>query len=569
MSQYDVPPYLKGRYRLTEQVGAGGMATVYRAHDEMLERDIAIKFLSPQLFLDTDREGEASARFLREARAVARLAHPNIVTLFDAGQEGVWHYLVLEYVAGHDLKSASARHGGRMPLDEALRLVTGTLQGLDYAHALGIIHRDIKPRNLLITPAGEVKIADFGLALIQNDVRLTREGLILGTPLYMSPEMLAEGRVDFRADLYALGVVFYELLTGKPPYSGSSPTEVISQILHARIPSPRDENPYLPSSIEVIILKLLAKNPDERFPSARAVLDALYPPQAAPVSAADRELAQELLLYTAQEDAVAAVEAERRRLARRFESDIVEALNMMLAQASMYEQSLMGNPQARMAASVMASLARQALAKARELSANLNPTVLESLGLEPALESLADTMLRSRGVQADVRLERLRERLPTPLELTLFRAAQDAVERAITHARASLVRIILERRGDQITLTIADNGLDTGGLELMENARRRLKQMGCSTETHSLAEGGLEFIITFKIETPVKMTPREIEVLQLLAEGMSNKAIARALSLSPRTVNFHLDNIYAKLGVNSRTEAAIYALRRGWTKRPR
>jgi DNA-binding CsgD family transcriptional regulator/signal transduction histidine kinase len=282
----------------------------------------------------------------------------------------------------------------------------------------------------------------------------------------------------------------------------------------------------------------------------------------------DKDLTQEILRYTAQEDAAAAVEAERRRLAKRIEVDVVETLNLMLAQANMYEQSLSTNPQARMAASVMASLARQALTQAREMSANLHPTLLESLGLEPALESLVDTSLRARSVNVDMRLERLRERLPAPIELVLFRAAQDTLERSVTYARASQIRIRLERKGETIAFSIRDNGIDNGGLEMLENARLRLRQMGGSSETRP-TEDGLEFVIMLRMETSVQLTPREIEVLQLISEGLSNKAIAKALSLSPRTVNFHLDNIYAKLGVNSRTEAAIYALRRGWTKRPR
>jgi serine/threonine-protein kinase len=565
---YNVPPYLKGRYRLTEQIGVGGMASVFRAHDEMLARDVAIKFLAPHLLTESD----ASARFLREARAVARLTHPHIVTLFDADREGSWHYLVLEYVAGLDVKSAMSAQGGKFTVEDALRLVKGTLQGLAYAHNVGIIHRDIKPQNLLLTTTNDVKIADFGLALAQDDARLTREGVVLGTTLYMSPEMLLGAQVDQRADLYAVGVVLYELLTGEAPYNSSSASGIITQILHAPLPSPRAANPFIPSAVEHVMLKLLSKNPDERYSSASAVLDDLTALEKAAQTTLERDdssLAQEVLRYAVQEDAAAALEAERHRLAKRLEAEIVEALNLMLAQASMYEQSLAANPQARLAASVMASLARQALTKAREFSANLNPTLLETLGLEPALEALADNMLRARGIQTDMRIERLRERLPAPLELALFRAAQEALERAITYGRASAIRLRLERKGEQITFSISDNGIDSGGLKMLESARQRIRQMGGHSETRQTDEGGLELVIRVRVEAPIQLTPREIEVLQLLTEGMSNKAIAKALSLSPRTVNFHLDNLYAKLGVNSRTEAAIYALRRGWTKRPK
>ena len=152
------PPHLQDRYRLVEQLGEGSMGIVYRAHDETLDRDVAIKFLSPERLAG----GEASARFLREARAVARLSHPNVMTLYDVGHEDEWHYLVLEHIPGQDLHTIMVERGGPLPVREALHAVRGALEALAYAHAQGIVHRDVKPENIMVTPDGQVKVTDLG-----------------------------------------------------------------------------------------------------------------------------------------------------------------------------------------------------------------------------------------------------------------------------------------------------------------------------------------------------------------------------------------------------------------------
>jgi DNA-binding NarL/FixJ family response regulator len=274
----------------------------------------------------------------------------------------------------------------------------------------------------------------------------------------------------------------------------------------------------------------------------------------------------ELLTCTAQEDAAAAVEAERRRLAGLLQSRVVEPLNLLLSQANAYEQALSANYTARTAISVLTTLARQVLQQVRDLETNLHPTILETLGLEPALEALASQAMRAHGLQITLALERLPERLPPQIELVLFRTTQDILDRAIREAHASQVTIRLDRRDEQLTFSLSDNGITAtvpaeGALCA---ACQRIEQLGGTVETGLGPHGGLELTISFAVEAPVELTPREMEVIQLLTEGLSNKEIARLLSISPRTVNFHLDNIYSKLGVNSRTEAAIYALRRGW-----
>lgn len=278
------------------------------------------------------------------------------------------------------------------------------------------------------------------------------------------------------------------------------------------------------------------------------------------------DVTQDLLACAASEDAAAAVEAERRRLADLLQSNVIDPLNLLLVQANAYEQTLSTNPQARMAVSVLVSLARQALQQARDLEANLSPTILEALGLEPALESLAGQVMRVHGLQVTLALERLSQRLSPRIELVLFRAVQDALDRAVRDARAARATICLEQRDERLLLTFSDDGTVKPDEEVLPAACRQIEQLGGIVETGISSYGGLELTAGFAIEPLVQLTPREIDVIQLLAEGLSNKEIAQRLSISPRTVNFHLDNVYSKLHVTSRTEAAVYALRRGWDR---
>jgi signal transduction histidine kinase len=291
-------------------------------------------------------------------------------------------------------------------------------------------------------------------------------------------------------------------------------------------------------------------------------------PASQPDAPARDPVVQALVAYTAGEQAASAVEAERRRLAGLLQQHILEPLGLLLAQANLYEQTLSADPTARMAVSVLTSLARQVMQQARDLEANLHPTVLEALGLEPALEALASQTTRAHGLQVSLALERMRERLPVPVEQALFRAAQDALDRTVRHARASRAAVRLERREAHLQLTYTDNGLSAAGDETLRAALQRVVQLGGAVQSGFGPQGNFEMTIAFALAAPPPLTEREMQTLQLLAEGLSNKEIARALTVSPRTVNFHLDNIYSKLGVGSRTEAAIYALRQGWVRRP-
>jgi signal transduction histidine kinase len=266
----------------------------------------------------------------------------------------------------------------------------------------------------------------------------------------------------------------------------------------------------------------------------------------------------------AREEIAAAVEAERHRLAGLLKTHLAEPLNLLLAQANAYEQTLSSNPTARMAVSVLASLARQVLQNVRDLESNLHPAALEALGLPAALETLAAQTMRTYGLQITLMLDRLDRRLPQPLETALFRAAQDALDRAVRSARASHVTIRLARGGDELRLAIGDNGFP-GGADSLRPASQRLEELGGKV---SVTASPFELVIQVPLAPVIPITPREQQTLQLLAAGLSNKEIAKELKVSPRTVNFHLDNLYSKLGVSSRTEAVVYAIRNGLVKPP-
>jgi serine/threonine-protein kinase len=239
------------------------MAVVYRAEDQLLNRTVTVKILREQFASD-----EAFVRrFRREAQAVARLSHPNIVSIYDVGEEGPYHYLVMEYVPGGTLKDI-IRERAPLPWEEAVGYLLQLLEGLEHAHANGIVHCDIKPHNILVTPAGRVKITDFGLARAATEATVTFPGSIVGSVSYLSPEQ-AKGEVaTARSDLYSVSVVFFEMLTGSLPFRGETPLSVAMQHLQSEPPSPRSLNPEIPAGLERVILKGLAKDPAERYAGA-------------------------------------------------------------------------------------------------------------------------------------------------------------------------------------------------------------------------------------------------------------------------------------------------------------
>jgi DNA-binding NarL/FixJ family response regulator len=272
---------------------------------------------------------------------------------------------------------------------------------------------------------------------------------------------------------------------------------------------------------------------------------------------------QTLLDQALTADHTAVLETERRRLAQRIQEQIIEPLNLLLSQTTAYHQSLMANPQAKMALSVLTTLVRQALQQTRDLEGDLHPAVLESLGLEPALEVFTNQIVRTYGIQVTLQLERLAERLAPTLELLIFRTTQEIIEQVIHYGRASHITLQLQLKETQLVYQLTDNGLaDRPPLSPIMTAQ--LAQVGGTINGQFQPNTGYVWLIVFQRKPAIELTPRELETVQLLAQGLSNKEIAARMSVTPRTINYHLDNIYSKLGVNSRTEAAVIALQKGW-----
>src|ERR1700728_2721658 len=264
MQPVENPRIYSGRYELTHLIARGGMAQVYRAMDRQLERPVALKVLFPELSIDRT----FVERFRREAQAAANLSHPNIVPVFDWGEDDGSYFIVMEYVEGRPL-SAVLRDPQRMPPRQIATIGAGVAAALAFAHRHGVVHRDVKRGNVLITPDGDVKVTDFGIARAMNtEESLTQTGAVMGTAAYFSPEQ-AEGKgVDSRSDIYSLGVVLYEMAVGRPPFTGDSPVAVASKHVRDQPVLPRQANPSVPPALEAVIMKAMAKNPDDRYGSA-------------------------------------------------------------------------------------------------------------------------------------------------------------------------------------------------------------------------------------------------------------------------------------------------------------
>ena len=262
---------LAGRYELQDVAGSGGMSSVYRARDTVLERMVAIKILHDHFSDDP----EYVERFRREARALAQLNHPNIVTVIDRGEFEGRQFIVFEHVEGENLKELIKREG-QLPVDRAIALVHQVARGLAFAHDHGVVHRDVKPHNVLIDEDGVAKVTDFGIARsLEPGDGLTETGTLLGTSEYIAPEQASGARVDERSDQYSLAVVLYELLAGEPPYTGDNFMAVAMKHIQQPVPSVRETRPDVSPRLDAIISRAMAKHPEDRFPSTEAMVAAL------------------------------------------------------------------------------------------------------------------------------------------------------------------------------------------------------------------------------------------------------------------------------------------------------
>ncbi|HZC84255.1 MAG TPA: protein kinase, partial [Rubrobacter sp.] len=261
------------RFVLERQIGAGGMARVFLGRDEILDRPVAVKILNP-VHGGTD----ISDRFRREGRTAARLSHPNIVPVYDAGEgEFEGHevsYIVMEYVPGGDLKGLIDERGP-LPNGELAQLGAEVSSGLAHAHGKGVIHRDIKPQNILLTKTGEAEVADFGIARAQAATTMTQAGSVMGTVCYISPEQALGEPATPKSDLYSLGMVLYEMLTGGLPYDAETPGAIVMEHVGGLSRSPKVANPQVPDELDAVTVRLLSKDPDDRHADAPALVEDL------------------------------------------------------------------------------------------------------------------------------------------------------------------------------------------------------------------------------------------------------------------------------------------------------
>ena len=263
---------LGGRYTVGEMIGTGGMADVYIAQDERLARQVAVKILRSDLAKDPS----FVSRFRKEAFAAAGLNHPGIVAVYDSGEDPA-PYIVMELISGHTLREL-IHQGERIPLDRALEIGEGILAALEYSHERGIVHRDIKPANIMITEMGDVKVMDFGIARAMDDfgATLTSTWNIVGTAQYLSPEQAMGDTADARSDIYSTGCLLFEVLTGRPPFTGDTPVSIAYQHVSGELPKPSSIQPTLAGDIDVLLAVALAKKPQDRYQSAGLMFDDLH-----------------------------------------------------------------------------------------------------------------------------------------------------------------------------------------------------------------------------------------------------------------------------------------------------
>jgi serine/threonine protein kinase len=271
-----------GSYKITEKIGEGGMGAVFKGIDLMLEREVAIKMLRPELA----SQPQVVERFRSEAVTLAKLNHPNIATLFSFLRQGEDFFMVMEFVRGQTLENL-IRRSGAMPCDRAIALFCQALEGIDHAHRMGIVHRDIKPSNMMLTENGTLKVMDFGIARVLGTSRMTKQGNIVGTIEYMSPEQVRGQETDARSDIYSLGILLYEMLTGRVPFYSDSEFDLMRMQIENAPQPPRVFSANIPQPVEKAIMRALAKRIEARFQSAADFRAALIGGASTPVPAPD------------------------------------------------------------------------------------------------------------------------------------------------------------------------------------------------------------------------------------------------------------------------------------------
>jgi beta-lactam-binding protein with PASTA domain/tRNA A-37 threonylcarbamoyl transferase component Bud32 len=341
MEPVTTPRVFSARYELTHQIARGGMAQVYRARDQQLDRPVALKVLFPELSVDR----AFVERFRREAQAAANLSHPNIVPVYDWGEDDGSYFIVMEFIDGRPL-SAVLRDSDPLTPSQIALIGANVAAALAFAHRHGVIHRDVKPGNVLITQDGNVKVTDFGIArAVNTEESLTQTGAVMGTAAYFSPEQAEGHGVDSRSDIYSLGVVLYEMSAGKPPFTGDSPVAVASKHVRETPVLPSVVNPAMPASLEAVVMKAMAKNPDDRYSSAEEFrADLLRFADGRPVEAGDPGLtgvvaavgagaganATEAVMITGQTQAVSPIGVSRAEMDRQRRTRVVVALLIVL-----------------------------------------------------------------------------------------------------------------------------------------------------------------------------------------------------------------------------------------------
>lgn len=301
----DGRPVTLGRYRIDSEIGRGSMGAVYLGRDPQLGRPVAIKTMALSRGFAREQIGEARERFFREAETAGRLHHPDIVTVFDAGETGDLAWIAMEYVKGEDLQRHTAA-AKLLPAVQVLEITARVAEALSYAHAQGVVHRDIKPANVMVgLDSGLVKVMDFGVARV-DDASRTRTGIVLGTPSYMAPEQMAGRRTDGRSDLYSLGVMLFQLLTGRLPHEGGSMAELMRGIVNEPAPDLRSLRPDLPQELADVLALALEKRPEVRYADGvqmaqdlRAVAAAMA--SAAPPSATPNDEFEKTVTFTRNE----------------------------------------------------------------------------------------------------------------------------------------------------------------------------------------------------------------------------------------------------------------------------